>query len=507
MRIRLRALDGATLLLLSFFAIPDSVLAAPLPIGLTRIASQISSPIFVTAPRGDERLYVVERAGLIRVQQAGQWLAVPFVDLSALVAPITGEFGLLSLAFPPDVANSRVCFVFYTARSNDPTLQGSLTLARLDLSADLSVADLASLEVLWSVPKPPTSGTDPTPRNNHNGGTIAFDSSGVLWMGTGDGGGSGDPDDLAQSDASPFGKLFRIDFGGDLAHAMPAVTVHAKGLRNPFRFSIDRATDDLWIGDVGQSAREEIDWLPAGSAPGTNFGWRCREGFIAFDEDPPCALPLRDPVHDYTHATGVSVTGGVRYRGVIPELRGRYFFADFIGRWWSFEPSGPGGFTDLQEHTAITPPAGRLSLPVAITEDGFGELVITDLDGELFRVVPTAPDADGDRVPDSVDLCPFAADPAQLDRGGIGAGSAGDGIGDACQCGDVTGDGRVTIGDAVSIQRSLLVPPTATLSHPERCDVAGTGGACSTADAIVIRRALLSPPSAAITQQCAPALP
>lgn len=484
----------------------SSAFAAPAPIRVLRIASGLQSPVYATAPRDDPRLFVLERAGRVRILENGLLRATPFLDITSLVSPLSGEFGCLGLAFPPDYAASRVFFVFYSARHADPALQGSLTVARYRTSTDPNQADPSSGEMLFSLPKPPFSATLPTPRNNHNGGTVTFDSTGVLWLALGDGGGGDDPDQLAQSDVSFFGKLLRFDFGGDIALATPALSVHAKGLRNPFRFSVDRTTDDLWIGDVGQSQREEVDFLPAGTPPGSNFGWRCREGFLSYLTTPPCVGPLRDPVHDYSHSDGIAITGGTRYRGVIPELHGRYFFGDVRSRWWSFLPNGDTGISDLQDHGSVVPSAGAISAPVAFSEDGYGELVITDLDGEIFRVAPSASDVDADFVPDAVDTCPFSPDRGQHDRGGLGAGSAPDGIGDACQCGDVSGDGRVTGADAILMQRALAVPPTATLARAELADVGGSPG-FSLGDAVIVRRAVLSPARAAIVPQCDPATP
>ncbi|MCZ7616876.1 MAG: PQQ-dependent sugar dehydrogenase [Myxococcota bacterium] len=363
-----------------------------------RLATGLPAPTYVTAPAGDPRLFVVLRGGVIRVLVNDALEGAPFLDIAERVAT-DGEGGLLGLAFAPDHAESGVFYLYYTA-DVDPgggvTFESRVARFRtLGDPATSNAADPASEEILFRLEQPATS---------HNGGTIAIRDD-WLYLGLGDGGGRGDPNDTAQNDASWLGKLLRFDTAQSVLPWQPEVW--AKGLRNPFRWSFDRATGDLYVGDVGQSTREEITVEPADSAGGHNFGWDVLEGSTCFDPDPGLGEPACDdpsllpPTFEY--GSGIpdppsssqrSVTGGAVYRGArSPSLRGVYFFADFFAaRLWSFRWNPlTGEAEDFRDRSDEFPPdAGAFSQIAAIAEDGFGELHVVSLHGSVYRLVPEA---------------------------------------------------------------------------------------------------------------------
>jgi glucose/arabinose dehydrogenase len=359
-----------------------------------RIDPTFNEPIYAAAPGGDSRLFIVERAGTIRVLQGGAVLGTPFLDITDRVElpppplPSGYEGGLLGLVFAPDFAQSGVFYVYYT-RDSDPSAGITLVsrVARFTAAdpASSDLVDAASETILFQLEQP---------NINHNGGTIAI-RDGFLYLGLGDGGGGGDPNELAQNDSSPFGKMLRFDLA---QQQLPWTSeTWAKGLRNPFRFSFDRETRDLYIGDVGQGTREEIDAERADSPGGRNYGWDVMEGTSCFDPnpgEPPCDDPsLVPPIHEYDHNSGsCAVTGGAVYRGsASPSLRGLYFFSDFCSaRIWTLRWNRITGIADeVTDRTGEFPTgAGTISQPVAITEDGAGELVVVSLNGSVYRLVP-----------------------------------------------------------------------------------------------------------------------
>ncbi|WP_420995760.1 PQQ-dependent sugar dehydrogenase [Cupriavidus sp. 30B13] len=301
---------------------------------LTEVAGGLAAPIFLTAPTGDTRVFVVERPGRIRILRNGVVAATPFLDITAQVAT-DGERGLLSMAFAPDYATSGRFYVYYT------DLSGTLTIARYNVSAaNADVADPAGTVVL----------TIPHGANNHNGGQLAFGPDGMLYAGTGDGGGGGDPAGNAQNTASLLGKMLRLDVGG--AAGQPYVVppgnpfaggaggraeIWALGLRNPWRFSFD-TTGLLYLADVGEGQREEVNVEPASSG-GLNYGWNRTEGTLCFGASPCDMAGLTPPVFEYPHSGGgCAIVGGYVYRGsAIPELQGRYFYSDLCtGKLLSF---------------------------------------------------------------------------------------------------------------------------------------------------------------------------
>ncbi len=362
--------------------------AAQAPLSLERVVDGLARPLGVVAPGdGSGRLFVVLQGGRILVLAGGTLLPEPFLDLSDRVS-CCGERGLLGLAFHPDFAANGLFFVNYTDTGGDTVI------SRFAVSADADRADPTSeVEVLGYA----------QPFANHNGGQLAFGPDGYLYIGSGDGGSGGDPANNGQSLDTLLGKLLRIDVDGS-PYAIPPDNpfagnggarpeIWAYGLRNPWRFSFDRATGDLFVGDVGQSSREEIDFQPAASGGGENYGWRRMEGTLCFDPPSNCDDgSLVVPILEYGHDAGCSVTGGFRYRGrAVPELAGVYLFADFCSGtvWGATEAGGAWSATVLAETGLAVSSFG---------EDEAGELYLTHLDaadGAVYRLAGEALFADG----------------------------------------------------------------------------------------------------------------
>jgi glucose/arabinose dehydrogenase len=346
----------------------------------------LAEPTHVAAPPGDPRLFVVEREGRVRLVRAGALLAEPFLDVTALVRADGGEQGLLSVAFHPRFAENGRFFVFYTGSGGD------LLLAEYAASGtNPDRADSAGGRVLLTIPH---RGAE-----NHNGGQLAFGPDGHLYAGTGDGGGAGDPEGDAQDTSSLLGKLLRLDVDGAPPYAIPptnpgfaAGEVWAYGLRNPWRFSFDRETGDLYVGDVGQNAWEEVDFQPASSAGGENYGWNLMEGDGHCHGGADCLAPgleLVRPVVEYPNPEeGCAVTGGFVYRGSsIPELRGTYLYGDFCtGEVRSFRIAGGVATAGSDLTAALGGPLPGLS---SFGEDGAGELLAVQLGaGRVLRLAP-----------------------------------------------------------------------------------------------------------------------
>ena len=292
-------------------------------------AEGFTNPVSI-AHAGDERLFVVERGGTIRIIDGdGTVAATPFLDIPGIIKS-GGEQGLLGLAFHPDYAENGYFFVNYT------DLDGNTVIARYSVSAaDSDVADPESGLVVLSIDQPYA---------NHNGGDVKFGPDGTLYIGTGDGGSAGDPQNNAQDLSSLLGKMLRIDIDTGSPYSIPegnpyvedagaADEIWASGLRNPWRFSFDRETGDMWIADVGQNAIEEVNFIPSGTGAGMNFGWRCYEGEEPYNTDNcGAAEDYQFPLYQYYHSEddGCSVTGGYVYRGMeYPSLDGYYFFSDY----------------------------------------------------------------------------------------------------------------------------------------------------------------------------------
>ena len=332
-----------------------------------RIVTGLARPVLVTAAPGDtSRLFIVEQrsgsTGRIRIFDLATNLLVstPFLSLTVSTG---SEQGLLGMAFHPDYNTNGYFFINYTNSS------GNTIVARYQVSSNPNIANSGSATTVMSISQP---------YSNHNGGMIAFGpNDGYLYIGTGDGGSGGDPGNRAQDISGQLlGKILRIDVDS-LPYSIPAdnpfvgVTgddeIWAYGMRNPWRFSFDRDTGDLYIGDVGQNAWEEIDIQPAGAAGGENYGWRCYEGDHAYNTSGcPSASTMVFPVYEYAQGGSpyrCSITGGNVYRGNgIPDLQGTYFFGDYCSNQiWSFRWDGSGGITDLEDRTSeLSPNAGSI---------------------------------------------------------------------------------------------------------------------------------------------------
>jgi cysteine-rich repeat protein len=355
-----------------------------------RVASGLSSPVYVTAPPGDvSRIFIVQQTGAIRILEWGTLLPTPFINLSAKIS-CCAERGLLSMAFHPQYATNGRFYVDYTDTA------GRTVVASYQVSADPDIADPASESILLQVSQP---------FSNHNGGQLAFGPGGYLFISMGDGGSGGDPFGNGQSLDTLLGKVLRIDVDGAAPYAIPPTNpfagpgdpgldeIWAYGLRNPWRLSFDELTGDLYVGDVGQNSFEEIDYQPVTSPGGENYGWNIVEGNgHCFSPPTGCdQTGLTLPVLEYSHAEGCSVTGGFVYRGCqMPDLHGRYFFADFCTAFIrSFRIVG-GTATDMMDHTSELAAGGGFSIGSisSFGQDARGELYITDLGGEVFKIVP-----------------------------------------------------------------------------------------------------------------------
>jgi glucose/arabinose dehydrogenase len=289
---------------------------------LAVVVRGLSSPVdVVQAPGEPGRLYAVEQGGLVRVVERGRIRQAPFLDARSLVVA-GGEQGLLGLAFSPRYARDQTFYVNYTAREG-----GSTRVVRYRAASGRAVPGSAR-EILRV----------DQPYANHNGGNLVFGPDGRLWVGLGDGGSGGDPENRAQNPDTLLGKLFRLD----VRRAKPTPELVAIGLRNPWRYSFDRTTGDLWIGDVGQGEIEEVDRLPKGTTGLVNFGWSVYEGRSRFSGRSLGPGRLVQPVAQYTHASGCSITGGYVYRGkAVRRLAGRYVFGDYCsGTVWSIPARG-----------------------------------------------------------------------------------------------------------------------------------------------------------------------
>lgn len=336
-------------------------------------------PLYVTAPAGDSRLFVVEKTGRVRIFAGGQVKPNAFLDLSREVSN-GSEQGLLSIAFAPDYSFSGLVYADYTDR------KGDTRVVEYKVSSDPDRIDPATRREILFVDQPFA---------NHNGGLLIFDRLGVLIVGMGDGGSGGDPSNRAQDLSSLLGKLLRIDArnpAGGRPYGIPSDNpfvsrasarpeIWAYGLRNPWRFSLEPATGDLYLGDVGQNRVEEIDYVPADKIAGANFGWRVFEGNLRYTSERLDVSQTIQPVIVYPLDGTCAVTGGFLYRGEVNTLRGAYLYGDYCaGFVKSFRLSG-GAVVDPKEYPALATP--ELS---SFGEDGFGQLYITSLAGKVYRV-------------------------------------------------------------------------------------------------------------------------
>jgi glucose/arabinose dehydrogenase len=348
------------------------------PIALKAISDAVDRPVYIThAGDGSGRLFVVEKRGTIAILRDGVPAADPFLDITSLVDSDASERGLLGLAFHPDYANNGRFFVYYTAENGDNTV------ARYQVSGDADRADPATGVVLLAIEDFAA---------NHNGGMIAFGPDGYLYVGTGDGGGGGDPQGNGQNREALLGKMLRLDVDGGEPYAIPADNpwasggdgrpeVWAYGLRNPWRFSFDRETGDLYIGDVGQNAYEEVNVQRAGSRGGENYGWNEMEGAHCFRSGNCDPASFVQPIAEYGRDGGCTVVSGYVYRGAaFPSLQGTYYFADYCsGKIWSLHENG--GTWDMQQVLE-----SGLSIS-SFGEDQAGELYLVDLQGGVYQVI------------------------------------------------------------------------------------------------------------------------
>ncbi len=348
---------------------------------LQRVASGLANPVFLTHAPGDgSRLFVVERRGTAKIVRDGAVVGRSFLDISDRTLA-GGEQGFLGLALHPDYSQNGEVFVYYT------NLAGDSHVSRFRVSADPDSVDPATEEVLLVVDQP---------YSNHNGGMVAFGPDGMLYIGLGDGGSGGDPLGSGQDSTTLLGSILRIDVDGGTPYAIPndnpfvndaaaRTEIWVYGVRNPWRFSFDRLTGDLYIGDVGQNAWEEIDVVPAGTG-GANLGWNVMEGLHCYSAATCNQTGLALPVLEYPHSEGCSVTGGYVYRGsAIPSLQGRYFYADYCQGWIRSFHYQNGQATDVRDHTGDV---GTLSLISSFGEDGAGEVYVLTLGGSVYRLEP-----------------------------------------------------------------------------------------------------------------------
>ncbi len=342
------------------------------------VASGLERPVdLVSAKDSSGRLFILEQPGVIRILQDGKLKEMPFLDIREQVGSEGNEQGLLGLAFHPSFSQNGNFYINYTDK------QGDTVIARyLVAPSNADQADFNSEERLLYVSQP---------YPNHNGGMLAFGPDGMLYIGLGDGGSAGDPKNNAQSLGSLLGKILRIDVNQPKKYITPSDNqfastqlpeIWAYGLRNPWRFSFDHQTGDLYIGDVGQNKWEEINFLPANNSAGVNFGWRYFEGNHPYsDETPPPDIQLTFPIAEYSHAEGCSVTGGVVYRGgKLPDWNGVYLYGDFCSGNVSGLLRNPQG---EWQQKLLFENVGRIS---SFGEDEQGEVYLVDLSGQIFRL-------------------------------------------------------------------------------------------------------------------------
>lgn len=519
--------------------------AGATPLTTVRVASGLNQPIFATAPVGDySRLFIVEQRGVIRILDlaTGQLLPSPFLNIDSEVVNFTGsdERGLLGLAFDPDFATNGFFYVSFIDNS-------SFSVVRR-YTVSTTNPDAANTATAFNLLR------FAQPFGNHNGGMIAFGPDGYLYIGFGDGGSGDDPGNRAQNTGLLFGKMLRIGVGGGddypadstknfeipadnpfVGAGNPLDEIWALGLRNPWRWSFDRMTGDLWIGDVGQGIWEEVDFQPASSSGGENYGWRCMEGNsctgLSGCTCNSAALTL--PILVYNHSAGrCSITGGYVYRGLaMPAMQGLYFYADWCsGNVWTITQSN---VTPVQRLPGELNPTGGgvLSNISSFGEDAFGEIYIVDrggtTTGEVYKIVPAnfqamdcngnfvqddlevmfglTADCDANSIPDSCDIAAGAPDcnaNGILDACDLAEGTSPDcntnmipdecdvasgtpdvnqnGVPDECEIptfvrSDCNVDNMIDVSDPIAILNFLFDPQSPSLACQDACDVNDDG--------------------------------
>ncbi|MBI3539982.1 MAG: PQQ-dependent sugar dehydrogenase [Candidatus Eisenbacteria bacterium] len=356
---------------------------APAPaagLALERVAGGLDRPLFVTAPAGDPRLFIVEQGGRVRIVRNGTLLPRPFLDIRDRVRA-GGERGLLSLAFHPRYARNGFFYVNYT------DLHGDTRVERYAVGADPDRADPASARLVLHVDQPFA---------NHNGGLVMFGPDGMLYVGMGDGGSGGDPFGNGQKLGTLLGKLLRLDVDAGEPYRIPRGNpfagrpgarpeIWALGLRNPWRFCFDHATGALVIADVGQNRWEEVDAAPAAN-PGLNYGWNVMEGDHCYGRDRCDTAGLTRPALEYGHGDGCSIIGGFVYRGTrMPALAGRYLYSDYCGGWIRSVRIDGGGASESREWSGLHVPQ-----VTSFGEDATGELYVCSQTGDVYRLVMRA---------------------------------------------------------------------------------------------------------------------
>ena len=388
------------LALLALVPLLAAVARAQTPLKARRIASGLQNPVWAGSPPGDDRIFIALQRGLIKVLENGSINSTNFLNKTGDTAGL-GEQGLLGVAFHPLYATNGYCFVNYTNNVGDTVV------SRFEVAANPGRLNPNSEQVIL---------TQDQPFGNHNGGMLAFGPDGYLYLAFGDGGSGNDPDCNSQNLGTWHGKILRIDVDQGLPYTVPPDNpfvdtpgalpeIYHLGLRNPWRLSFDAATGDMYIGDVGQASREEIDFAPAGVA-GINFGWKVKEGNKCHQTGNCNPAPAgcasgayADPIYEMVNGGfngPASITGGYVYRGcAIPDLVGTYIFADYIdGRVRSFDfDRNSLTVSNFQDRAAELEPAGPPTLDniSSFGEDGFGELLIVDhhpSNGEVYRIVP-----------------------------------------------------------------------------------------------------------------------
>lgn len=370
-------------------ALPVAVLAVAMPLtassqpttpvrlGVQALQDRYEQPVFVTAPAGDPRLFIVDQPGVIWIIQNGATIQQPFLDIRDIV-DFGGEQGLLGLAFHPNYATNGRFFINHTDRNGDTRI------AEYRVSSNPNLADANTGTTLISIPDP---------ASNHNGGWLGFGPDGYLYIANGDGGGGGDPFDNGQNRNGLFAKILRIDINAAAPYAIPPTNPYARGggqpeafftgLRNPWRVAFDG--DTIYIADVGQGAWEEIN-VATTAQGGANFGWSIMEGAHCFRANNCDTNGLVMPVYEYSHAgRACSVTGGFVYRGsAIPEIRGHYFFGDYCEGFVRSFRYANGTATELIDWTDQIGNVGNIT---SFGMDAAGELYITSTNGRVYRIV------------------------------------------------------------------------------------------------------------------------
>ena len=346
-------------------------------LGTQEVARGLDNPVYLTAPSGDSRLFVVEQPGRIRIIDNGRLVEKPFLDITGKVG-YGGERGLLSVAFHPLYRSNGFLFVNYTDKNGDTHVE------RYSVSSDRNVLDPTTAKLILAIDQP---------YSNHNGGLVMFGPDGMLYFGMGDGGSQRDPHNNGQNPNALLGKLLRINVDRDDPYSIPSGNPYARGggkgevwaigLRNPWRFSFDKPTGLLYIADVGQDKYEEVNIAPA-NRPGVNYGWSAMDGPDCFKSSACNKSQFQQPALTYTHDSGTcSIIGGFVYRGrAIPEIVGQYFYSDYCNSWvrsLSYANDKVSAY-----HQWID---GGLGSIVSFGEDSQGELYICSSNGRVYRII------------------------------------------------------------------------------------------------------------------------